>query len=279
MIRRAAQALVFPAYLAFALIAGDLLFARGVPGIVAVLSVTAACAALVVVVERLLPFERDWNRGHGDLWTDTLHAAGSNLVAQPICLLVLAWPAAALWPAVWPLWAQLPLAVVVAELGSYWSHRWLHAGLWPVHAVHHSAPRLYWLNGARVHPIEASLDVFAGVAPLVLLGAPPRLLTLFMMFAGVYRMMQHSNVDVRLGPLNWLFSGPELHRWHHARPRRQADGNFGSISIVWDVVFGTRRLPADRRPPADVGIEAPADYPMDWAHALAAPFTRRFWRV
>jgi sterol desaturase/sphingolipid hydroxylase (fatty acid hydroxylase superfamily) len=277
MARRLAQVLLFPAYLAFAVVAGELLSVPRLPEIVVIMAVTAGCALLLVVAQLLLPYERGWNRSHGDLITDALHAAGSNLVALPFGVLVMAWPAAAWWPRAWPVLAQLPLAVVVADLVGYWCHRWLHRGLWPVHAIHHSAARLYWLNGARVHPIEASLDVFASLAPLVLLGAPPRLLTTFMLFAGAYRMMQHANLDVRLGPLNWVFSGPELHRWHHARQRRQADANYSNISILWDVVFGTRALPPGD-PPRDVGIEAPADFPMAWGKALLAPFARRYWR-
>jgi predicted MFS family arabinose efflux permease len=28
--------------------------------------------------------------------------------------------------------------------------------LWPIHAVHHSSHRLYWLNSARMHPLDAA---------------------------------------------------------------------------------------------------------------------------
>ena len=55
--------------------------------------------------------------------------------------------------------AQLPLALVVAELVEYSFHRLMHEvpWLWRFHATHHSAPRLYWLNAARFHPIDLFL--------------------------------------------------------------------------------------------------------------------------
>lgn len=44
----------------------------------------------------------------------------------------------------------LPLRVVafyaVADLGSYWVHRWLHTRhLWRLHLSHHSPTQMYWL--------------------------------------------------------------------------------------------------------------------------------------
>ena len=86
----------------------------------------------------------------------------------------------------------------------------------------------------------------------------------------VFRMVQHSNVDVRLGLLNWVVAGPELHRWHHSRHRTESEANYGNALIVWDVLFGTRRLP-DRAPPLDVGL-AGKPYPSSYVAQILAPF-------
>ena len=50
-----------------------------------------------------------------------------------------------------------------------------------------------------------------------LLGCPESVIMLFALFDAVFGMLQHCNIDVRLGPLNRIFSMAEPHRWHHSR--------------------------------------------------------------
>jgi sterol desaturase/sphingolipid hydroxylase (fatty acid hydroxylase superfamily) len=64
----------------------------------------------------------------------------------------------------------------------------------------------------------------------------------------------------------------ELHRWHHSRLPQEANSNFGQNLIVWDVVFGTRLLPRDRRPPADIGLKDLPTFPMGYLGQLTSPF-------
>jgi sterol desaturase/sphingolipid hydroxylase (fatty acid hydroxylase superfamily) len=64
----------------------------------------------------------------------------------------------------------------------------------------------------------------------------------------------------------------ELHRWHHSRTERESNTNYGSNLILWDIVFGTRFLPADREPPADIGIAGLSAFPMTWWQQLLSPF-------
>jgi hypothetical protein len=61
-----------------------------------------------------------------------------------------------LWPLGWPALAQLALALVLAELGHYTFHRISHewSWVWPLHAPHHSAPRLCWLNATRFNILD-----------------------------------------------------------------------------------------------------------------------------
>ena len=105
------------------------------------------------LAERYLPYDGAWNHAHGDGARDTLHA----LVNEALYLLGLAiFPLlaghlalGAYWPGQLPFWAQLLLAIVVADCGitlvHYLSHRYYF--LWKLHAVHHSVQRLYGLNG------------------------------------------------------------------------------------------------------------------------------------
>lgn len=131
------------------------------------------------------------------------------------------------------------------------------------------------MSEARVtfHPVDALLQLVAHVGPLAMLGAPPRVIAAVVAVASVHGLLQHSNVDVRLGPLNWIFSAAELHRWHHARELDRANHNYGQVFLLWDVVFGTRYLPEDR-PPAEVGLAEPADFPQTYLGQLTS-FLRR----
>ena len=92
------------------------------------------------------------------------------------------------------------------------------------------------------------------VVPLTLMGVEESVLVGFTVWSLVHGFFQHANVDVRLGPLNYIFSMSELHRWHHSRELSESNRNYGSNVIVWDLVFGTFYWPADRRPPSDVGL-------------------------
>lgn len=58
-----------------------------------------------------------------------------------------------------------------------------------------------------------------------------------------------------------LFSMAELHRWHHARDIRIANGNYGSTLIVWDVLFGTRTLPQDDVRNHELGLQNENEVP------------------
>ena len=184
---------------------------------------------------------------------------------------------AGLWPTTWPLIPQLALALVVAELVEYSLHRAMHEvpWLWRFHATHHSAPRLYWLNAARFHPVDLFLVGSVKLVPLALLGAGAPVLALVNLFSAVHGAFQHANIPVRLGPLNWVFSMTELHRWHHSPVLAEANHNYGGNLAVWDVVFGTRYLPSDRDPPEAIGIESMPAFPMGFGANLAAPFR---WR-
>ena len=163
---------------------------------------------------------------------------------------------------------------MLGELGQYWVHRLQHETdlLWRIHALHHSAPRLYWLNAARFHPFDIGLNAIAANFVLILLGAGLDVLVLWLLFSAIHGIFQHANIPVRIGPLNWLFSMTELHRWHHSRLVEESNRNYGQNLIVWDVVFGTRFLPADREPSRDIGLSDLPAFPMRYLAQLASPF-------
>ena len=81
---------------------------------------------------------------------------------------------------------------------------------------------------------------------------------------------QHCNVDLRLGMLNYLISGPELHRWHHSMVKQESNHNYGNNLIIWDLVFGTWYLPAEREV-QELGLVNRA-YPSAFLEQMTVPF-------
>ena len=245
---------------------------------------TLATLAVVIGGEMLHPLTRDWHPTVRDnFYPDiTIFITNNLLLLSPAVQALIAAFAVNLaggglgiWPGHWPLWLQLPLALVIAEFGTYWFHRATHEVpfLWRFHRLHHSPTRLYWLNATRFHYLDVTLLSATGLIPLLLLGAGPELVVLHTVFSMFHGYWQHANTHQRLGPLNYLVSGPELHRWHHNQDRRDANTNYGSNLIVWDLVFGTFHWPADKTRLYEIGIDDP-NYPRTPLAQMLAPLRR-----
>ena len=240
------------------------------------------------LLERLFPLHPEWSRSHGDLGADIgLGVTNGVVLALSQPLFVAASVAAAswlsaehgaqLWPDGWPLLAQLVLAMLLVELVEYSAHRAMHEvpWLWRFHAPHHSAERLYWLNALRFHPFDILVVGTGKLVPIAMLGADGAVVALVGIFSAVHGVFQHGNLPCRLGPLNWIFSMAELHRWHHSPIAAEANHNYGGNLIFWDIVFGTRWLPADREPPVQTGIANLPHFPRNYRALMGAPFR---WR-
>ena len=276
---------LFPAVLCGTVAWGLIRIEAGAVPAEAVAPPIASAYLLIALAERFFAWERDWLHSKGDLRVDIGHFLVSGLLTiqlleVPIRIAAIAaagWLAnrigGVFWPGQWPLLAQLALALVVGEFFMYWIHRLTHEVdfLWRFHALHHSAPRLYFLNAVRFHPIDIALSNFSPMVPLILLGADARVLALFGLFSAVNGLFQHANLTFYLGPFNWLFSQAELHRWHHSRRLEESNTNFGQNLIIWDVVFGTRYLPPDREPPRQIGLHGLPNFPMNYWGQLLSP--------
>ncbi|HWI87359.1 MAG TPA: sterol desaturase family protein, partial [Sphingomonas sp.] len=55
-----------------------------------------------------------------------------------------------------PFALRLLLGLVVAEIATYWAHRWTHRSpfLWQFHSVHHAPRHVDWLINTRAHPFD-----------------------------------------------------------------------------------------------------------------------------
>ena len=154
-----------------------------------------------------------------------------------------------LWPSDSNIVFQLVLALVISEFGLYWFHRGCHEipFLWRFHKIHHNPERLYWFNATRFHYLDVTLLQVSGALPLLLLGAEGKIIALVTIFSTVHGYWQHINAEQDQGLLNYFFSGPELHRWHHNLNPDIANHNYGNNLIVWDHIFKAFYWPKDNQ--------------------------------
>lgn len=228
------------------------------------LSLVGAIAAL----ERYLPHEPLWLHDDGEtganlahtLFTKGLVQIGAGLaatlgMATASAVQPATHPAAAVWPADWPLFVQVVLGLIVAELGFYVAHRIAHEwpAFWRFHALHHSVERLWVINTGRFHIVDTCFKALLGQVPLYLLGAPLPVFLWISAVTAVTGLLTHCNIVLRTGPLDWIFSTPALHRWHHSKILAEGNRNYGENLVLWDQLFGTYFNPP-RRPPTDIGI-------------------------
>lgn len=243
------------------------------------LALLALAIALSFLAEACLPYCPEWNRDHRDRQRDALHAAVNEglgnlgLLVIPFTAALL--PTSGMWPDAWPLWLQLLMAVAVADLGMTLMHLLSHRLplLWRLHAVHHSVRRMYGFNGLMKHPLHQTLEALAGTTPLLILGMPEQVASLLAFAIAIQLLLQHSNVDMRIGGLRHLFAWAPMHRFHHMKYGRAGDVNFALFFSFWDRLLGTSFYhPHYRMGSDDLGIGSRPDYPDGYLAQLAAPF-------
>lgn len=237
-----------------------------------------AAATVVVTLERSMPWSTAWGRDHGDARADAAHFL-ANLVVGHLSIALYAAvidTPRGIWPSDSPLVVQFVLATLVMDLGLYVVHRASHSvgWLWRLHAIHHSAPRLYWVNGQRRHVVHEVLEGTPGIVVLGLVGAPAGVIACYVGVLTVHLMLQHGNIRQRAGKLQYVFAVAELHRWHHQRRYAATQGNYGALLSVWDRLFGTM-LPEHGDAPPDVGMDDEPGIPAGWLGQMAWPFRRR----
>ena len=242
-----------------------------------------AGAAVITLHEFKLPYREEWKPGVGEIGADALFMITVQAVLPYLISISVVVSVAEVlrsngvvlenfWPGEAPVALQAGLMLLAADFPRYWLHRAFHkfTPLWRFHVVHHSPHRLYWLNVGRFHPIEKAIQYAVDALPFALLGVPAEVLAAYFVFYAINGFYQHSNCRVRLGWLNYLVSGPQLHRWHHSCSARESDTNFGNNLIVWDVLFGTRFLPRDREV-GSLGL-LNRKYPMGFLAQMKTPF-------
>lgn len=237
---------------------------------------TLGTLALASGLEHVLPHDARWNGIGQDTATDLTSAAIIVAIVDP--MLKFAGPVLAVaiwqrfgwstplgdWLSGQPFIPQLLAVIALSELGRYWAHRWhhTHGWLWKLHALHHSSERLYALNNFRLHPLNYLNNFLLGAFPLLLLGVPAEVMLGYLALSQPVLMLQHANLDLRSGWLNYVFSTNEVHRWHHSAMPVEANQNYGYALMLWDHVFRTFHYVPSRNAPRRIGLFAEsAGYP------------------
>jgi len=156
-----------------------------------------------------------------------------------------------------PLWQQgleVLAVLLIFDFFYYLTHRFVFHGklLRKVHSLHHQAHEPTYIDALYVHPIETviGLSLFLLSIPLVAaLGGAP--LNVFSMVVATLIFTQvntinHTWVHLPYFPFKTLDYVTSIHAAHHVDMNR---GNFATLTMLYDWLFGTLEAPVSRPAP------------------------------
>ncbi len=287
LLKKILQVTIYPLFLTLTIVVGFRLVENGYTfrTFLGTIIMFLILGAIFAPLEHLLPFSKRWLQDDdnstdwmlffgGKVWNDYLNRpirlATISLVVQEISPEI----GRSIWPVFLHPVVQVFLLLSVKDFFRYWYHRWMHESefMWRWHAVHHSSRRLYWFNGTRSHPLEGLVQSLLWGIPLAFVQAPVEIVFVTGLMGRVIGRFQHTNMDLILGPFDYIFSSPKNHRYHHSVKISEGHTNYGGDVIFWDILFGTFYLPKGEEPSDEIGIEEMPDYPQDFAGLMMAPF-------
>lgn len=247
--------------------------------------------ASAILLEYKMPYSPDWLENKGESKLDFLHFV-INAVLNPLVKILAIYAVGYLTKFSFlslnlrleqlPIFFSVLLAVLIGGFMPYWIHRWSHEKnniLWRMHSVHHSSERLYWLNGAKFHPFNLFWNSFFSLLPLLILGFSSETLVVVGIINTINSFYSHSNIDFKLGWMNYVFNMSELHRWHHSKNIEEANTNYSAGCLIfWDLIFGTFYLPNKPVNPQNIGLfsESANNYPIrNYWKQLLYPFLKK----
>lgn len=214
------------------------------------------------ILERFIPYDVEWHPSPKE-WGQYGIYFLLTVVGGAISAGLVAAAAMAIAPSqsILPMWAEIPLALLLSSLVGYCMHRWSHSNpwLWRVHGIHHVPNKVNVGNNGVNHVFDVALDQFAVQFSLALAGFSEASVFSLGIFVLAQGYIAHANIDVRLGWLNYIVVGPEQHRLHHSTDPSEA-GHFGAELSIWDHVFRSYTWRPGRQP-RSVGLIDPGSFP------------------
>jgi len=156
---------------------------------------------------------------------------------------------------------KILLALFIVDFIIYWIHRGQHNFdlLWRTHAWHHSIEQMYWFAGFRTSFFHSFIyNIPQVVIPVTLLHLSPAEAGLGYSLGLLIQFWEHTNLDVRVGPLKWLIITPAYHRIHHSATLHRGM-NLGTTFSLWDRMFGTHVDPDDMPETFPMGLGEPVE--------------------
>ncbi len=134
--------------------------------------------------------------------------------------------------------------LMVYDFFYYVAHRfWFHGNgpMRQVHAVHHQARDPSYLDAHYVHPLETFVGLGGYMATVVILSVlmgPFQLATIVITFVIYFQLNQINHVYFKVPKfpfktLNWIVAK------HHVHHENMHKGNYATITLFYDKLFGT----------------------------------------
>ncbi|WP_282136552.1 sterol desaturase family protein [Seonamhaeicola maritimus] len=290
LFKRILQVIIYPLFLTLCIYIGFELIEGGytIRTFFGTIVMFLIFGAIFAPLEHLIPFSKKWLDDKemptdvmlffgGKFWGDYINApiklATITLVVQEISPTI----GQNIWPSGLHSVLQVFILLSAKDFFRYWYHRWMHESefMWSWHAVHHSSTRLYWFNGTRSHPLEGLIASILWGIPLAFIQAPVEIVFVTGILGRTIGRFQHTNMDLILGPFDYIFSSPKNHRYHHSKKVEEGNSNYGGDVIFWDILFGTFYLPKGKTPSDDIGVGGMPNYPQTFLGLMLAPFNYR----
>jgi lathosterol oxidase len=227
-------------------------------------------------------FRHGWRTDLAYFFVATLIVQWVTILTMKPAQVVFAWVLDDQWRTaigVQPIGLLIVEILLITDFMQYWVHRAFHRipWLWKFHAIHHSAERMDWLAGSRLHIVDIVVTRGLSYVPLFVLGFSDAALLGYGVIVTLQATWIHANLRLegrifRNGLARYLIVTPRFHHWHHSDQPEAIDKNFSVHLPIWDWVFGSFYLPGERWP-ASYGVQGKKP-PEGFFRQLFWPFKR-----
>lgn len=170
---------------------------------------------------------------------------------------------------------QVIFIFLIADFVFYWAHRAYHTKrfLRKVHSIHHSAEKMDWLAGSRLHIIEIFLTRIFLILPVIFLWFSEIAINAYVVLVSIHSVFIHSNIFVGNSFIDKIIVTPKFHHWHHSDEKKGLNKNFAWQFAFYDTLFWTAVF--DEKYPISYGVLNKKDYPDGIIKQTLYPFLKR----
>nr|WP_305888885.1 sterol desaturase family protein [Parvularcula maris] len=150
------------------------------------------------------------------------------------------------WREETPFWLRFLPDLIALEFFIYWWHRANHElpVLWRFHRVHHYDEFLDVTSALRFHPGEVALSAAVRGFFVLALDISVEAILLFDALVIISAGFHHANLQLPKAvdeTMRRAVVTPRHHRVHHVPRREATDSNYGTLTTLFDRLFGSFR--------------------------------------